>query len=181
MQRRASAGGARRNLSFEARRKRRCADSTACTQLAFQLALQRKERRACPVTGVWRTFLCCESPGTPAVVVGCPEAVWCPRSSAGRTRLCMSVYVLMIVCVSYARESNFSRPRWSGRRQCCSPGCLPTPHENAGPSRARQQSSVRSCPRSVLDDRVRFYLRVYLRFCLRVKNRTPDRHENCCK
>lgn len=83
----------------------------------------------------------------------------------------MNVYVLMIVCVSRARESNFSPPRWSARRRCCSPGCLPTPHTAARPARAWKASGARNRPRMVLDDRVRPYLRVYLRFCLRVENR----------
>jgi hypothetical protein len=93
----------------------------------------------------------------------------------------MNVYVLMIACVSHARESNFSPPRWSARQQRCSPRCSLTPPETARPSRARQASSATNRPHMVLTDRVRLCLRVYLRFCLRVKKRTPDRRGNYCK
>lgn len=56
----------------------------------------------------------------------------------------MNVTMLMIACVLHAHESNFSPPRWSPRRQCCSPSCSLTPHETARPPRARQASSARN-------------------------------------
>ena len=64
---------------------------------------------ACPVTRVRSTFLPWRAFDGLAVLVGCPvEALdcaflCCPRLFRRLKRLCVNLYMLMVVCVSLAR------------------------------------------------------------------------------